>query len=365
MNRKLNNLRTLCAVMMAAAAFTACSSDDEPAAIQSDGPQTYTLTISAGAPSNATRALALTEGQGDDPAYLQCLWEEGDKVAVYKVEYSGTPWSARATRSITVIPHYTYVGTLTASSVLEGGTMCILTGTLTGTLAQGDRLEFSTPKGVFNYKGQKGTLADIAANYNYAFSEVQVYSFDAISPELTRVNVVGYNENEEEVPYAYFQNAQSVVRFTLVDKDHNNAPIQATSLTLQCGTAESTQGIGFILVTDPENEETERGDLVITPAAPVSSNVIWASVFPVFNFIEMELDPNLPLFGARRQAPSTYKPLIVLAKATDGQKYYYAQAAGFSFNPVGFHDILLEMTEYTPGVDEPTIQNPAPYPTVQ
>ena len=178
-------------MLFAASAFTACSNNDEQASVLPVN--TYTITINAtkgddasSAPSN--RALAL------DDTKLNATWAAGEQVTVYNV-----------TKSTEL------TGNLTAQSA---GASTTLTGTLEGTIEVNDELtlKFLSP----NYASQTGTLADIAANCDYATATVTVSSIGGGNITTTAAN---------------FTNQQAIVKFTLKDKANDN-DLSATQLVV-------------------------------------------------------------------------------------------------------------------------------------
>lgn len=191
MKKNFLHFYILVVVLFAASAFTACSNNDE----QANGTpvNTYTITVNAtkgddvsSAPSN--RALSFV-----GPT-LTATWAQGEKVTVYNV-----------TKSTEL------TGNLTAQSA---GASTTLTGTLTGSVAIGDELtlKFLSP----DYTSQKGTLADIAANCDYATASVTVSSIDGGNITTTAAN---------------FTNQQAIVKFTLKDKANDN-DLSATQLVV-------------------------------------------------------------------------------------------------------------------------------------
>ena len=82
MKKFITDIKTLAALLMAGAAFTACSSDDNTIDEQPVNPakQTYTLTVKASKGGNATtRALTLT-GEGNKT--LKAYWDGTETVTV-------------------------------------------------------------------------------------------------------------------------------------------------------------------------------------------------------------------------------------------------------------------------------------------
>lgn len=165
-------------LIASAAAFTACTSEEPPVAEQ-PAQQVYIMAISAsiGEGSAVTRALAV-EG-----TTLTATWKTDENVYVKK----GETWLS---------------GSLNPDA--DAATV-VLKGTLTGTtLAANNALTLQFPKsGDITYAGQVGTLADIAANFDYATASVTV-------KEISSQNNI--------VPTAAtttFTNQQAIVKFTL------------------------------------------------------------------------------------------------------------------------------------------------------
>ena len=165
-------------LIASAAAFTACTSEEPPVAEQ-PAQQVYIMAISAsiGEGSAVTRALAV-EG-----TTLTATWKTDENVYVKK----GETWLS---------------GSLNPDA---DAATAVLKGTLTGTtLAANNALTLQFPKsGDITYAGQVGTLADIAANFDYATASVTV-------KEISSQNNI--------VPTAAtttFTNQQAIVKFTL------------------------------------------------------------------------------------------------------------------------------------------------------
>ena len=199
MKKMMINIRTLAALLIASATFAACSSDDNTIDQQPAGQQVYTMTVNAqkGGDAATTRALAL------DGKTLNATWATTENIYVKQ----GDTWAT---------------GSLQPEA---DGTTATLKGTLSGiTIAASDLLTLQFPRsGALDYTGQVGTLADIAAKYDYATATVTVASVSATG-----------NINPTEATTT-FQNQQAIVKFTLNDKD-NNAPISATELIVSDGT---------------------------------------------------------------------------------------------------------------------------------
>ena len=203
MKKTLANIRILAALLIASAAFTACTSEDsaiidnaQPAAQQA--PQVYTLTIQAGKDDGAlTRALTL-ETNGD----ITASWENDDVVTVTK----GT----------------TSLGTLTASNA--SGKTCTFSGTLTGSIAVNDvlTLTYHPMASLSAFGSQNGQLVSAAA-CDMAEATVTVASESS--------GVITIKETS-----AKFETKTAMLKITLQDTGgHDLGP---SSLTISAGGTE-------------------------------------------------------------------------------------------------------------------------------
>lgn len=201
--------------LMAGVVFCSCSnSNDEP--IEPVGPKTYTLTIEASKGGSAeTRVLEEKEGS------LVSTWKTSDKVYVTKSRESSS------------------CGLLQPQS---SGATATLSGKITGTFAQGDGLTFQYPRETKDYTGQKGTLADISAKYDYSVATAEV---DNVSE-----NVIAIKN------FKGFTNQQAIVKFTL--KDAYGYAVNATSLKVSAeGLKTSDSATGDIIVNVPNSTATD------------------------------------------------------------------------------------------------------------
>ncbi len=203
MKKYITDIKTLAALLMAGAAMTACSSDDN---IVSDAQQPvnptgkYTMTVNATMGDDGTkgsnRALAL------DGKTLKVKWAGTDQVAVFQEAWSRTP-----------------LGTLTAAASETGTTT--LSGDLTGSVAVGDNLHLLFPRTEWEYTGQKGILLSdensIEKKYDYALADVEVAAIDD-SHITTTAN-------------ANFASQQAIVKFILKNND-GSAALAADKLTI-------------------------------------------------------------------------------------------------------------------------------------
>ena len=222
-------------------ALTACSSDDSNT---EQVYRTYTMTIDATKGANEaasrgdTRALTLTGSTLNATwATTARVYVQGKKLSdnsYFWFEGSLQPQSAGATT--TQLNGVISLPTGFSISINEAiGTPHKLT------------LQFPRPY-VLDYTGQIGTLADIAAKYDYAKAEEVMVDIEADK-------VVG-------VSPVTFVNQQAIVKFTLLDKANGTTLLNPTVLTIQYGekslsltsipsTTYGTNGNGVLFVAIP------------------------------------------------------------------------------------------------------------------
>ena len=236
-NMKINNYFGV--LLTAGLALTACSSDDSNT---EQVRTTYTMTIDATKGANEaasrgdTRTLTLTGSTLNASwATTERVYVQGKKLSdnsYFWFEGSLQPQSAGATT--TQLNGVVSLPTSFSISIDEAiGTPHKLT------------LQFPRPY-VLDYTGQIGTLADIAAKYDYAKAE-------EVRVDIEADKVVG-------VEPVTFVNQQAIVKFTL--KDQNNNVINASSLEI------SADGLIQTGIT--------TGTITITPASPTS--IIFAAL---------------------------------------------------------------------------------------
>ena len=214
-------------VLMTAATLTACSGDDS--IIDEQQPTypngTYTMTVSASKGGDAsTRALS------PSGSALNATWAMTENIYVKK----GETWAT---------------GSLQPQ---DNAATATLKGALSGiSIAENDDLTLQFPKsGDITYAGQVGTLADIAANFDYATATVEVESVSAtgnINPKAATTT---------------FQNQQAIIKFTLKKSDGSALPANPTAFTISDGTSTvsltsiptatyTTNGAGVLYVAFP------------------------------------------------------------------------------------------------------------------
>ena len=208
--------------------MTACSSDENIIKEATSAPSyTYTMTVKATKGGDATtRALTL------DGSKLNASWATTEHIYVKK----NSDW---ATGSLS--PN--------ANAVTAN-----LSGKLTGVeITVDDNLILQSLKsGAVSYTGQKGTLADIAENFDYAFAAVTV----------TSVNNGVINASGT----ANFTNRQAIIKFTLLKEDGTALPSNPSALTV-------TDGTSTVELTDiPAATYTTNGDGVLFVAFPAAGS---------------------------------------------------------------------------------------------
>jgi len=289
MKKIMTNIKTLAALLMAGAALTACSSEDnfmndQPA--NPTEPQVYTMTIEATkGDAAATRGLSLDETKHK----LTPTWNESEEVVV--VQTVGTT--------------NTTLGTLKAKASTDGITA--LTGELVG-LQTGAQLKFYLHGASYDYTGQKGVLLKADGNnsieekYDYAFAATNDYTIDGSNVTVPS----GINLEAQ----------QSIVKFTLVDDSDN--PVNVTSLKIDT----KNPIIETINNIAPTGNTQVSKSMTITPTS--GTNVIYAAI----SITE----------------PYTDRPNDYTLTATDGngKKYSYAKS-GITFVNGKYYEVKVKM----------------------
>ncbi len=197
--KTFNDIRVLGALLLAGVTFSACSNDSDEADLQPVSPvasQVYKMTIEATKGSDNATTRALSE-PGDGT--ITATWATNEKVYVKK----GTEW----------VEGFLQPETAGATANLSGE----FTNT---TFTAGDQIALQFPKsGDISYDDQKGTLADIAANFDYATATATIASVD----QDNRISVSDH---------VSFVSQQAIVKFTL---KKGATPITANSLVVTVG----------------------------------------------------------------------------------------------------------------------------------
>ena len=191
-------MKKVYAFLMMAAALVACTREEQPRTEtpdQPESPATYTLTIQA-SKGQDTRALVL------DGNTLHATWGGSEQVLVY---LNGNPDQVIAT--LTPDPNGQ-----------TGSASCMLVGDFSQLPEAGNVLTLKLNSN--NYSDQRGTLAYIAENCDYA---------------VATLNVTGVDNGQilSSEGGAEFESQQAIVKFSL--KNDAGTAINPTSLTVQVG----------------------------------------------------------------------------------------------------------------------------------
>ena len=212
---------SLSALMIALAALTACSSEDnivndQPA--NPTAPKTYTMIVQATKGDAAT-----TRGLYFNGTALNVKWNEGEKVVVMQDDDE--------------------LGTLTATPDPDDPTKATLTGEL-DELDPKEDIEFHLHSASYDYSRQSGVLLSkdgknsIEENFDYALCTVKAGS------GKIKTSVVKNPDGEEQYDKYYLvtieggitlKSQQAIVKFTLVDKADATTPMNVTRLEVYDG----------------------------------------------------------------------------------------------------------------------------------
>ena len=193
----------MAALLVAGAAIVSCS--EKNLVVEEIPEYTYSVSVNATKGGDTeTRALTL------DGTTLNASWLTSENVYVKK----GLEWASE--------------GTLKPQ---ENGTSAYLKGALTfgSPIAPDNELFLQFPnRGEPDYTGQKGTIADIAANFDYATATVTV---DEVNGETGILTTTAAN----------FVNQQAIVEFVLTNRS-TDAAQNVETLTITAGGNEITVG---------------------------------------------------------------------------------------------------------------------------
>ena len=298
MKTMISNIKTLAALLITGAAFTACSSsnDDiiEQQPVNPTEPKVYTMTIQASKGSDATTRALTLEGKT-----LTATWKTGETVDVYKVtEEDGDNV-------------YTNVGKLTAQADGETAT---LSGNLTGTFAVNDHFALFFNGGNFDYENQTGTLEGIASKYDYAKGEAKVTAIDG-----SNITVVDWTDNTKSD--VIFTNQQAIVKFTLKDKD-TDQPISVRTLKLHDHTRNINESDNYI------STGSKQRDLIITRATSGSEFFVALNTKGDLNNLSLTAtDPDL-----------------------NPGKYIYEKTGSVTFTKGKYYEVTVKMTKQTENI---------------
>ena len=290
-------------LLMAGLTLTACSSDDN--STEPQAPKTYYMTVDASkavneAFSRMTRALTLTGST------LNASWETTEKVYVQGqltggdyfwfnnyIQPQSVGTTTRLNGAITLPEGEAY------SSFDSGGHPALI--------LQFPRIctgynDVALSAGVLDYDGQKGTLADIAANYDYAL--------DTINVDVIDNRIVPYDN-----AIAEFVNKQAIVKFKLIDKTDGTTLLNPSSLTVR------------VVGTEPSD-----------PTVEVTVGEVTLSSIPEATYTT---NGNGVLFVA---IPGFSSKKVILTATVGGTTYTFTRS-GVTFNDGKYYEINVKMKQ--------------------
>ena len=320
MKNMISNIKTLAVLLIAGAAFTACSSDDDiieqPANPME--PKTYTMTIQA--------------AKGDDAAVTRGLYRDGEGAsAPIKVNWKGT-------EKVRVVQDGNVIGTLSAAMSSNESTM--LTGTVTG-FTIGHAVGFyllADENGKMDYTGQKGALLDengtvnIEDNYDFA-------SYELTGPDCMEAFTT--TDGSKIVPkdgvYIPFTSQQAIVRFELKKATNNLETEWGDLFATKFIVTDKNTGNKLVQNIDTKTGTKTYGHVILTPNNATSS---------AYN-VALNLDNNsdIRLFASDNEGNLyTYeKSNVTFEKG----KYYKVVVKMHKCSKFPLKDITSEDTQFT------------------
>ena len=291
-----SSIKTLAALLMAGAAFAACSSSDDSIAEQqpvNPTEQTYTMTVQATkGDAAATRGLSL------NGKTLNVKWNEGEEVIVAQDE--------------------TTIGTLTAQASNNGTTT--LTGEVTGLNPNKDvsfylhsvnrRYDsiFDGPSHI--YWEQKGVLQKPAKGRDHSIETN--YDFAACTVSKEKISI---NGNEISVAGGIaLASRQAIVKFTLLDQN-GNALDDVYRLKIK------TPKGNYLTLTSSYMNAPELGDEFYTEVASTNE---------VFMAVELNGKQDLRL-------------IAYIDKGDADDEYYFYERENVEFKNGKYYEITVKM----------------------
>ena len=228
-------------LLIAGLMLTACSSDDNSV---EQAPKIYYMTVDATKGVNEAASPAYRRALNLSGSTLSASWATTEHVYVQGtlVSNSSTFWFEGSIQPQTA-------GTTTrlnGAIILPAGWQYSSIDEAIGT-PYCVNLQFPR-SGDLDYTGQTGTLADIAAKYDYAIAT-------DVRFDIENDHIVGTNS-------ATFDNQQAIVKFTLIDKADETTKLNPTALTIQFGEE------SISLTSIPAATYTTNGDGVLYVAIP-------------------------------------------------------------------------------------------------
>ena len=298
----ISSIKTLAALLMAGAAFAACSSSDDSIIVQPVNPtepKTYTMTIRASKGDDATRGLYFADGENSKD--LRVNWNGKEKIRV--------------------VQNGAVIGTLSAA--LSSTESTTLTGTVTGfqvNQAVGFYL-LADEDGKMDYTGQKGAVLEengpgnnIEENYDFASYELTGSAcMEAFTTDGTYIV-------PKDGVYIPFTSQQAIVRFELQKSDGSDLYASKFIVTDK-NTGKLVQSI------DATNGTKTYGHIVLTP----NSNTSW-----LYN-VALNIDDNT-------------SDLRLFAEAKDeygNPELYVFEKSGVTFTKGKYYRVKVKMSRCT------------------
>jgi len=277
----MNNIKMLSALLAATVLLTACSGDDDSDSQEQQNVmlagKTYFMSVKADKSNNGSAAARATRALD---ANLNASWDTNDTVFIRDKDNN-----------------VRFEGSLTPD---QNGTTAWLNGNISPTVPLELPIDVTLifPKKEWSYESQKGTIADIAANYDFATATAKITQVDG--------------DNVGAATSVNFANQQAIVKFTLCDKDNSNASLLASSLRI------SSKGLQI--------GEEDTGDITITPATATSE--FYAALRGVSGSPRVTLTATVPSEGG-----------------TD--TYIYNNVNGITFHNGSYYPITVKMHKVT------------------
>lgn len=236
----MKTIKALCGLLVTGAMMTGCSNEDNVESTNTPkGGKTYYLSVNAskGSDDNSTRALAL------DDKTLKATWATTEHVYVQGTLLAD---NSKFWFNGTIRPQYPGTSTLLSGAISLPDIYEI---SIDDAIGDPHILDLQFPRsGELDYTGQVGTLADIAAKYDYAIANGVRFDIE--------------DDHIEGVGEADFINQQAIVKFTLIDKADETVKLSPTALTVEYG--ENSVSLTNI----PATTYTTNGDGVLFVAIP-------------------------------------------------------------------------------------------------
>ncbi len=228
-----SKLNTLAALLVAGAAFTACSSDNDitngnetPTPGTSAAGKEYNLTLGVSNDKISSRALDL----GSDLS-ITATWKPADNIYVYKSD-----WSAAFGGKLNP--------TTTANPATVQGT--IRSTEQTGELAEGSKINMLFPRTTWDYTGQDGKITTLAQKYDYAIAEgTTITSIDGNNIKETNPNPVFFTAQQAIVRFDFKNGTTPFNVKKLIITDENNKLVASRNVQTGAETTKSELEFNF------------------------------------------------------------------------------------------------------------------------